>query len=211
MDKERMTETALESLTTYFTNQTELVEYRRKLVAAFDEDELRTLCFDIGIDFEMLPGAHKGVKVIELISYCLRRGRLFDLLAYCAEVRPNLFTKPDPANFTESTQAKLNQTDEVYKTVAHHFAADSFADQALQRFAEQPAADSRRTILQAMLREQLEADPEFVRALQDALPDKGASGDIITQTVTLQDNSSAGNISLIGKVEGAASNESGKN
>jgi hypothetical protein len=47
--------------------------------------------------------------------------------------------------------------------------------------------------------------------LQDALPDKGASGDIITQTVTLQDNSSAGNISLIGKVEGAASNESGKN
>jgi hypothetical protein len=81
----------------------------------------------------------------------------------------------------------------------------------LQRFAEQPAVDSRRTILQAMLREQLEADPEFVRALQDALPDKGASGDIITQTVTLQDNSSAGNISLIGKIEGAASNESGKN
>lgn len=207
MDNKRMTEVIIESLATYFASQEQLTQIRHNLVAAFDEDELRTLCFDMGIDFEMLPGAHKGIKVLELISYCRRRGQLFDLLTHCAQARPNLFAVPEPADFTADIKAEEIQAYEVHGAIAHHFSADSFASQALQRFAAQPTAASSRTILQAIVYEQLEVDPAFARALQAALPDKGMPGDVITQTVTLQDKASAGNISLIGKVEGATSDE----
>ena len=202
MDKEKIIETALESLATYFASHKQVMAYRRNLVAAFDEAELHTLCFDIGIDYELLPGAHKGIKVVELISYCLRHGRLFDLLTYCAEARPHLFTKPDSASRTHSIQTEQIPADEVYKTIASRNAADDFANLALQRFADQPSAESSRTILQAILREQLETDPEFAQLLQSALSNKLGTGDVITQTITLQDNASARDINLIGKIEG---------
>lgn len=36
-------------------------------------DELRTLCFDLGMDFEALPGNNKPAKARELVEYWRNR------------------------------------------------------------------------------------------------------------------------------------------
>lgn len=65
-------------------------EFRQQLLATFDEGELRTLCFDLGVDYESLPGSSKSDKGRELISYFLRRRDLAPLLAACRRERPHL-------------------------------------------------------------------------------------------------------------------------
>ena len=46
---------------------------RQALVDYFSLDELRTLCFDLGLDFEDLPGSSKGAKARHLVQYCRNR------------------------------------------------------------------------------------------------------------------------------------------
>ena len=48
-------------------------QLRRLLVDYFDYEELRTLCFDLDLDYEFLPGEGKGAKVRELVAYMQRR------------------------------------------------------------------------------------------------------------------------------------------
>jgi hypothetical protein len=52
--------------------------------------ELRSLCFDLNIEFEILAGNSLEEKAMELISYCSRRGRLSELIAHCHELRPHI-------------------------------------------------------------------------------------------------------------------------
>lgn len=47
----------------------------------FDLEELRTLAFELGIDYDSLPGEGKAGKVRELILFLDRRGKLGQLLA----------------------------------------------------------------------------------------------------------------------------------
>lgn len=49
---------------------------RRALVQYFDLEELRTLCFDLQVDFDSLPGNNKGAKARELVIYWQNRGQL---------------------------------------------------------------------------------------------------------------------------------------
>ena len=51
----------------------ELARIRHTLVNSFDLDELRTLCFDLGMDFESLPGQSKPAKARELVNYWRNR------------------------------------------------------------------------------------------------------------------------------------------
>ena len=46
---------------------------RQALIDYFSLDELRTLCFDLGIDFEELPGTSKGAKARDLVQYWRNR------------------------------------------------------------------------------------------------------------------------------------------
>ncbi|MCA9875629.1 MAG: AAA family ATPase [Ardenticatenaceae bacterium] len=48
-------------------------ELRRLLNDYFDFEELRTLCFELGFDYNFLPGEGKGAKVREIVSYMQRR------------------------------------------------------------------------------------------------------------------------------------------
>lgn len=52
-----------------------LIELRRLLLDAFDYEELRTLCFDLSLDFDALNGEGKGkaAKVREIILHMQRR------------------------------------------------------------------------------------------------------------------------------------------
>ncbi len=46
------------------------------LANLFSEEELRTICFDMGIDYESLPASSKPGKARELMEYCRRHNRL---------------------------------------------------------------------------------------------------------------------------------------
>ena len=52
------------------------VALRHALVNYFDLEELRTLCFDIGVDFDELKGESKGGKARELVAYWQHQGDL---------------------------------------------------------------------------------------------------------------------------------------
>ena len=62
---------------------------RQTLADSFSEDELRDLCFDLGVDYENLPGAGKSGKARELIAYAQRRGSLDKLVEQARQLRPN--------------------------------------------------------------------------------------------------------------------------
>jgi hypothetical protein len=65
-------------------------QLRRKLDAYFSEEELRTLCFDMGVDYDALPGRGKGNKTRDLVSLLARNDRIPELTARCAEERSNV-------------------------------------------------------------------------------------------------------------------------
>ncbi|MCB8923697.1 MAG: AAA family ATPase [Ardenticatenaceae bacterium] len=57
----------------------------------FDEAELRSLCFELDVDYENLPAVGKADKVRELVSYFARRQRIPDLALALQRMRPNGF------------------------------------------------------------------------------------------------------------------------
>lgn len=69
-------------------SQPQLVELNRMMNQLFSLDEIQTLCFEMGIDFESLPGAGKSGKIRELVEFCQRRGRDEELLARVQAGRP---------------------------------------------------------------------------------------------------------------------------
>ena len=56
----------------------------------FDEDELRTLCLLLDIDYESLGGAGKRARAERLVGYLDRRGRVDELLEKLDQLRPRV-------------------------------------------------------------------------------------------------------------------------
>ena len=63
---------------------------RRLLADRFDAGELRTLCFDLQIDYDDLPGAGKANKARDLVAYMERHARLPQLIALGRKLRPDV-------------------------------------------------------------------------------------------------------------------------
>ena len=61
---------------------------REQITKCFDESELRTLCFDLGIDYNDLPGATKADRARELIARLERCGCIPELVDKCRSLRP---------------------------------------------------------------------------------------------------------------------------
>lgn len=72
----------------------QMAELRRKIVDHFNDEELRTLCFDINVDYESLPAQGKEGKARELIALQHRQGQLAVLVAACRAARPNVEWQP---------------------------------------------------------------------------------------------------------------------
>ncbi len=70
--------------------QARLAPLRRALVAHFDLEELRTLCFDLGVDYDALPGQGKVNKARDLLLHLDRRARIPDLVSLANRLRPHL-------------------------------------------------------------------------------------------------------------------------
>lgn len=63
---------------------------RKNLTNFFNQSDLRTLCFDLGIEYEDLPGTTRTDKARELIEFCIRNLQIHGLLLYCREKRPRV-------------------------------------------------------------------------------------------------------------------------
>jgi len=67
-----------------------LTGLRELLAQRLGEGELRTLCFDMGIDYDDLPGEGKAGHARELIAFLNRRDRIEDLLASGERLYPDI-------------------------------------------------------------------------------------------------------------------------
>lgn len=72
------------------------VALRRALVNYFDMEELRTLCFDLGVDFDELKGSGKGAKARELVAFWQHQGDLTPLLTAIRKERGTIINLPLP-------------------------------------------------------------------------------------------------------------------
>lgn len=71
-----------------------LRQLHRLLVDGFNLDELKTLCFDLGVDFDSLDGANNSAKARELIIWHYRRNKLDLLLQQLKSSRPSIAWPP---------------------------------------------------------------------------------------------------------------------
>ncbi len=74
-----------------------LIELRKTLSTRFGLEELRTLCFDLGIDYDDLPGEGKPAKARELIIHLERCHRVPELEDLIREEYPSRISGSDPA------------------------------------------------------------------------------------------------------------------
>jgi hypothetical protein len=65
----------------------------------FSLDEIRTINFNMGIDYDSIPGEAKPAKIRELLIILGRQGKLPDLLGLVNRYRPNANWPPMPKNF----------------------------------------------------------------------------------------------------------------
>jgi hypothetical protein len=72
------------------SDHTYLAWLRQQIEQLFSKDELRTLCFDLGVDYDNLEGKGKAGKTRELVLYMNRQRRLGELVAACERLRPGL-------------------------------------------------------------------------------------------------------------------------
>ncbi len=72
------------------TSAEELIRLHQNLTYCFSEDELRTLCFKMQVDYDNLPGEGKEAKARELVMYLKRRERIPELIKQCSELRPTV-------------------------------------------------------------------------------------------------------------------------
>lgn len=88
------------------------MEFRQLVDTHFNKDEVRTLCFDLGIDYDSLGGEEKTGKIRELINYMKRLGLLDELLRYLKTERPNVswpdvFDSKDPKKQVDYNQERF--------------------------------------------------------------------------------------------------------
>lgn len=68
------------------------IELHDALDTYFNEQELRELCFDLGVDYEDLPFSGQGNKARELVALSARFNRLDKLQQEIKRKRPSLFS-----------------------------------------------------------------------------------------------------------------------
>ena len=72
----------------------------------FDNNDIRSLCFDLGIDFDNIPGETKNQKIESLILKSQRASNLHRLLQRCQELRPKVSWSVMNVTTTSSVQSR---------------------------------------------------------------------------------------------------------
>lgn len=63
---------------------------KENLDFSFDNDDLRVVCFDLGIDFDGLKGETKLGRIVSLIERIRQTGRILEFRDYLIEARPKI-------------------------------------------------------------------------------------------------------------------------
>jgi hypothetical protein len=74
------------------STEVDKVKLKEMMQAAFDDGELRGLCFDLGVDYDGISGRNIVEKITELISYFVRQNRLIVLWQHVRAMRPDQFS-----------------------------------------------------------------------------------------------------------------------
>lgn len=82
------------------------VGLRTLLENSFNEDELSTLCFDLGVEFENIGGETKIDKSREIVTMFERKQRLDDLIEACRRLRPTV-DWPDITDLTRVSKVVM--------------------------------------------------------------------------------------------------------
>ncbi len=82
-------------------------ELRSVIEKYFDEEELRTLCSDLDVDYDSLPGDGKAAKARELASHFMRRGQEYLLAVTVAGLRPNAVEELSLCSASDAPSASL--------------------------------------------------------------------------------------------------------
>ena len=199
-DNSHLAQTAVHLLSNYYQARVQIAQFRQQLVSSFNETELRDLCFDLQINLDSLPGSGTSAKAREIIEFCLRQGRLEELIAYCQQARPNNF-EPITLPRQEFDRDESAKAQSLHARLTENIQADPYAVQTLARLAEQPESAARQTALTSLLTELMSDKKELQDLLRQALGET-AVGDQIHQKITLSDQAQAGGINMIGKIEG---------
>lgn len=85
-------------------------ELLKALTAFFNEEELRTLCFGLGVQYDDLSGEGLEGKSRELIAYSERHGGVVELIDRIVELRPNAYWRDKLARIGAHTH---NRTQEI--------------------------------------------------------------------------------------------------
>jgi len=82
-------------------NETEIAAYfstiHQLLLVHFNEEELKTLCFGLGVDYDDLPATGRSNKARELVLLLERTGRLAELHKAVTALRPQIAWPAPPA------------------------------------------------------------------------------------------------------------------
>lgn len=99
-------------------NQDYLSAIHQLLIRLYNAEELRSLCFRLGVDYDDLPPGGREAKARELVTHLDRRGRLPELQTAVQTERPNAVwpsaTSGDteqPSPSTAAAQWQLSQGD----------------------------------------------------------------------------------------------------
>jgi hypothetical protein len=82
-----------------------LARLRRILTTRLGERELRDLCFDLGVDYDGLPGAGTGNKARELIAHLERHDRITHLIAIGKQLRPDIAWEHPPGGASPASSS----------------------------------------------------------------------------------------------------------
>jgi AAA+ ATPase superfamily predicted ATPase len=93
-------------------------ELHKSLISFFDTSELYSLCFDLGINYDDLPGEGKAQKARELILYLERHSRIPELLEISRRLRPHISWGPQattPPEWSPQPKTKV-MTEQVTRS-----------------------------------------------------------------------------------------------
>ena len=88
-----------------------MAEMQDKLTQYFSGEEIETLAFVLGVDYDSLRGGTKPTKVNSLLAFVARNGRLVALLAEARRQRVNVVWPDVPADFQLPQGAGGSETD----------------------------------------------------------------------------------------------------
>lgn len=182
---------------------TERAKLRQQLVAQFNDEELKTLAFDLGLNHDSLPCQDRGTLARELLAACEREERLDDLRDAIARARPAMSaTKAAmPSQKAAAGRKRGGQPNNAnalkHGLYARHFRTDELSDvSAAMRNGLDDEIAMLRVVMSRVLN--LAHDAEDLATLQELLGSLGVastrlSGLLKTQRLLAGDHNETAN------------------